>query len=332
MGRVLVYGGYATMADGQEATKPRRRPDVSETVRVGRPVHPLTDAYFHMMAGPWHRLIGFIIGVFLLANLIFALLYLGGGDCVEGARPGRLDDYFFFSVQTFATIGYGGMAPSTDYAEVIMTGEAVAGILMTALATGLVFAKFARPHARVLFSENVLMTTFDGQPALMFRVGNARGNDVVEAAMRVSVLKPIVTSDGHTMRRLLDLELMRDNSPVFALSWLVIHIIDPESPLYGETHQSICEKRMRFIVTMTGLDGTFSQQVHARHIYESPDLLWNHTFVDVISDLPDGRLKFDYGKFHDTKPMPHKVYSSPEEEHDNPGGAIIADPEGRQAS
>jgi inward rectifier potassium channel len=296
-----------------DANPPPYRP-VSEAIRIGQPSAPLADLYYRLIEGSWWRLFALFIGLFILANVGFALLYTMEPEGISSSHDGSFIDSFFFSVQTISTIGYGTMSPQTPTAHAIVTAEAMVGLVGVAVGTGLVFAKFARPTARVLFSNCAVITQRNRMPVLMLRVANARGNEVVEASIRVAVLKTEVSPEGHRMRRVFDLDLLRRTSPIFALSWLVIHDIDENSPLFGETVQSLADDRMIFIVTMTGIDATFSTQVYARHVYSWHDIRWNHRFIDVITNLDDGRIQIDYTKFHDTERDP-TCDVSPEEEY-----------------
>jgi len=273
------------------------------TVRKGVPTHPMTDLYYELQRGSWTRMLGLYVGGFLAANLIFSVFFMLGGDCIEGAQPGNFRDMFFFSVQTLATIGYGALAPKTTYAHLVVMVEAMVGLLGVALGTGLAFAKFARPRANMLFSRNILLAPYDGRQSLYFRVANVRGNDVVEATVRVVALRSHTTNEGHSIRRLQDLELVRNNSPLFRLSWLVVHVIDERSPLWGLDLQDIIDDRVLLIISLIGLDGTFAQSVHARHVYTPNDVLTGHHFADIIRDIPDGRIEFDFAKFHDVVPL-----------------------------
>ena len=297
--------------------RPVFRPEQS-TVRVGFPTTPLTDLYYQLLRGSWTLVLGVFAAAYLLTNCVFALLYLAGGDCITGAEPGNFADAFFFSLQTLATIGYGALAPKTTYANVIVTIEAMAGVIGTALATGMAFAKFARPRANVRFSANALVSPYDGKPSLYFRVANIRGNDVVEASIRVSALVDHTTAEGHKLRRLQDLELVRARSPLFRLSWLVVHVIDERSPLYGKSLDDLHRDRTMLVVSLIGMDATFAQSVHARHVYLPEDVVFGHHFDDIVEDLPDGRLKFDFNKFHGIHPLDdhrHDVGVAPVEEN-----------------
>ncbi len=291
----------ADVADEPNTLPPQPRPmfrPEEGAVRVGFPTTPLTDLYYQLLRGSWTLVLGVFALVYIATNCVFALLYLAGGDCINGAEPGSFRDAFFFSVQTLATIGYGALTPKTTYANVVVTIEAMVGLIGTALATGMAFAKFARPRAKVWFSKNVLISPYDGKPSLYFRVANIRGNDVVEATVQVSILINHWTPEGHFLRRLEDLELTRARSPLFRLSWLAVHVIDESSPLYGKTCADLERERVMFVVSLVGMDATFAQSVHARHVYLPKDVLFDHHFDDIVEDRPDGRLQFDLGKFH----------------------------------
>jgi inward rectifier potassium channel len=284
------------MASQHRPTDPRH------AVRVGLRLSPLTDLYYHLMRGSWLMLTGLLAVVYLLTNVVFALLYMTHSEGIGASEDGGFVDAFAFSVQTLSTIGYGALAPRTGMAHTLVTLESMVSLIGTAIATGLVFTKFAQPRAKVLFSQNMLVQRRNGQPVLVFRVGNARGNEIIEASMRVSVLVPEVTTEGEHLRRLIDLRLMRSTTPMFAMTWTVIHEIDADSPLFQREAASYHADGLRFIVSFTGLDATFSQTVHARHIYDHQDVVWGRRFVDIVDNTEDGRLRVDYQRFHETVP------------------------------
>ncbi|MBD2294809.1 ATP-sensitive inward rectifier potassium channel 10 [Anabaena sphaerica FACHB-251] len=261
------------------------------------------DPYHLLLTIPW---IGFLILIcifYVAINTIFALAYLLGGDCIANAQPGSFLDAFFFSVQTLASIGYGAMYPKTTYANVIVTIEAIIGLMGIALMTGLGFARFARPTARVMFSNVAVITEHEGMPTLMFRTANQRRNMILEAQMRVYLMRDEVTAEGESMRRIYDLPLIRYQTPNFSLSWSVMHTIDESSPLYGMTPELLIKTHSSLIVSLSGIDETVSQVVHARHSYIAKDILWNSRFVDIIHHTPDGHRYFDYNHFHDVLPL-----------------------------
>ena len=270
--------------------------------RVGVGLHPLADFYHTLMRVSWPTTVGLVFGGLIAINLVFAIVFLVIGG-VEGARPGNFQDCFFFSVQTFTTIGYGKMVPVTLAAHTVVMLEAFTGILVTALITGLVFARFSRPTARIVFSRNVLIAPYDGKRTLMFRLVNERSNRVVQANVRVSLLRMHKTIEGHTMRRLIDLKLQRSDSAMFAITWTVFHTLDESSPLFGATRESLAAERIGLVVTLIGVDETLSQTVNARHNWDGEQILFDRKFVDVLTDNPDGSRTLDLTKFHDTVPI-----------------------------
>jgi inward rectifier potassium channel len=290
-------------SDGSRPSRVTRLPGSGrEIVSLGVRTTPIRDLYHWLLVEPWTQFFALVLVAYLGANLVFAFGYLSIGDGIEEARPGNFADAFFFSVQTMATIGYGKMAPRGLAANVLVTLEALVGLLGLALVTGLVFAKFSRPTARVLFSRNALITSFDGVPSLLVRMANERGNQIAEAQAHLVLLRTEVTSEGEEVRRMIDLQLRRSQSAFFAFTWMLVHPITPESPLHGETPESLREKDVDLVASMTGLDETLGQTVHARHAWTPASVLWNHRFADVLVTLPDGRRAVDYGKFHDVEP------------------------------
>lgn len=272
--------------------------------RVGDPRRLWDDLYHRLLSARWRWVLLTVMVVYLALNALFATLYLLGGDCIENARPGSVTDAFFFSVQTMATIGYGKLVPRTPYANLVVSVEALTGLLSTAMATGLMFAKFARPSARVMFSDCVVMVPRDGVPSMVFRVANARGNQIVEAALHVTLLRAERTAEGEPVRRFHDLALVRSSNPVFILSWTAVHAIGPGSPLAGATPEKLREWDAQIIVSVVGMDETSGQTVHARRAYSSDDFRWNERFVDIIELAPDGRRRMNFLRFHETQPQP----------------------------
>ncbi len=213
-------------------------------------------------------------------------------------------------MQTLATIGYGKMVPVTRAAHLVVTLEAFTGILVTALTTGLLFAKFSRPTARVLFSRNVVIAPYEGKPTLMFRLANERGNRIVQASVRVSLLRETTSAEGMTFRRLIDLKLHRADSAMFMITWTVFHTIDESSPLFGVTPDNVSDGNFGLVATMIGLDDTLSQTVHARYAWTHENFLFDRRFVDVLVDDGEGTRVLDLRKFHDTEPSPSAVASA----------------------
>ena len=261
------------------------------------------DPYHLLLTLPWSGFLTFIVLSYVAINSLFALFYLVGGDCIVNAQPGSFLDKFFFSVQTLASIGYGAMYPKTLYANVVVTIESMIGLLGIAVLTGLAFARFSRPTARVMFSRVAVIAPQEGVPALFFRTANQRRNQILEAQLRVYFMRDEVRADGQSMRRIYDLRLQRDQSPGFMLSWLATHFIDENSPLYGLAAESLIEANATIVVALSGVDETVAQVVHARHTYAAKDIIWNSQFVDIIRHTADGHRYIDYNYFHDVLPL-----------------------------
>jgi inward rectifier potassium channel len=260
----------------------------------------LKDVYHYLLRTSWTVVIGWAVLLFMTLNLMFGTGYflLGG---VTNAHD--FTDCFFFSVQTLATIGYGTMYPQSVPAELLMTVEALAGLLMSAMMTGLAFAKFSRPRARVLWSKICVVSDRDGVPTMMFRVANERMNHIVEANIRVAVLRSEVTQEGERLRKVVDLPLQRSSTPSFILSWTVMHPIVPGSPLYGMTGETMVANQSEIVLTLTGLDETLGQTIHSRASYIPSEIHWAARFDDILGKVTDdGRRIIDYTKFHESKP------------------------------
>jgi inward rectifier potassium channel len=256
------------------------------------------------MDARWSVVLAFIASAYVLTNIVFACLYLLGGDCIAAAQPGSFGDAFFFSVQTMATIGYGAMAPKTTYAHFLVTLEALTGLFGIALATGIVFAKFARPTARVRWSDVALLSKRNGVPHLILRVANARQNQIVEASIRLCALKFEITTEGDRMRRYFDMPLIRGQNPIFAMTWTVMHAIDENSPLHGMSVAEMEAGRIEILAILTGLDSTFGQTIHARFAYAAEDIRENARFKDIIVELPDGKRQVNLDWISECEPVP----------------------------
>jgi inward rectifier potassium channel len=258
------------------------------------------DFYHRLLTMPWWMLFLLLAIAYVTFNLVFAGLFMLQDDSIADARRGSFVDAFFFSVQTMATIGYGEMRPATFYANVLVTIEVLLGMTGLAVASGLVFARFSRPTARVMFSKVAVIVTHDGVPSMMFRAANQRRNQILEAQVTVMLLRDEISSEGVEMRRFHDMAVSRPRTPMFALTWTVIHPIDESSPLFGESRESLLRSHAQIIVSIVGIDETFSQTVHARHAYDAAEIHWNRRFADILGRTEDGQRSIDYRRFHDT--------------------------------
>ena len=266
---------------------------------IGKVRTPLSDLYHELLRAPWWLDLLGVSVVFLLINLLFAFAYLAVGG-VAGARLGSLADHFFFSVQTMGTIGYGVMYPLTAAAEALVTCEVIVGVSLVALTTGILFAKFSVPHARMQFAESATISPYNGVPTLMFRLGNERASQIVEATVRVVMLRTEHTSEGVVYYRMHDLELERSRSPFISRAWIVMHRIDESSPLHGSTPETLVRDEVELILTVVGIDETSAQNLSARYRYTHAQVRWGARHADLLSERPDGGLRIHMSEFHRT--------------------------------
>lgn len=265
--------------------------------------HRWHDLYHLLLTVSWPRLLLVGAVIYLGANAMFAFAYLQCRNCIAHMRPGSFADAFYFSVQTLSTIGYGDLYPQTSYANAMVTVEAFAGMLWFAIAAGLVFARFSRPTARVLFSRKAVVAPFHDVPTLMFRAANQRQNQILTAQIEVTLVRNEVSPEGHVMRRMHDLPLIRARTPIFGLTWTALHAIDASSLLHGATAETLASEQAEIVVMFTGIDETFSQRIHARHSYLPEEIMWNHRLVDILSRAENGETVIDYSRFHDVVPL-----------------------------
>ena len=299
------------------AHKPRRwarAPTTTEDeVRVvGAPTRPLRDVYHAFLRASWPLALGVIVAAYVALNAVFAVAYmlLGG---VAHARARSFADAFYFSVQTMGTIGYGAMYPETRAANLLVVMESVTGLLVTAVATGLVFSKFSLATSRIVFAEHAVIGPMDGVPTLMIRLGNERSNRIIEATVRVSMVRTERTREGMLFYRMCDIQLTRERSPALSRSWTAMHCITPASPLHGHTPASIKTDEVELFVTVSGTDDTSLQLVHARHKYTDEAIVWGARHADVLSEAPDGVLVLDLRRFHELTPTEKtEVFPYPE--------------------
>jgi inward rectifier potassium channel len=306
---------HATPAPSSPSDAPRivaplvQRERSDMVVAIGLRTSWLRDLYHNLLTLPWPIFLVVLALVYFGLNALFALLYLLGGDAIANARPGVFADAFFFSVETLSTIGYGQMSPATLYGNVVMTCEALTGLMLVAVAAGLMFARFSRPTARVLFSKVAVIAPHDGVPTLTLRLANVRRNQILEAQVSVTLVRDERTAEGEWMRRFYDLRLARHRSPIFAMTFTVMHQIDRTSPLSNATPSSLAAESAEIVVTVIGIDEITVQPVHARTSYLAQEVLWDRRFADVFTETEDGRLAIDYRLFHDTEPIQPTVRS-----------------------
>ncbi len=270
---------------------------------LGLPRRTLHDLYHLFMTMSWTRLFASYAGFFILFNLAFAAAFALQPADVANLDPHGYWGLFFFSVETLATVGYGDMHPATPFAHIVASVEIFTGLMSLALITGMMFARFSRPTARILFAHHAVIRPFDGRMTLMLRTANERQNVIMEASARLHLIRDEHTVEGYPIRRIYDLALRRGEQPIFAFGWSLLHVIDESSPLAGATAESLAAAHAFVLLTIAGTDETTGQTLMARHEYPASALRWNHTFVDILMTGNDGIDRFDYTKFHQVEPM-----------------------------
>lgn len=284
------------------------RGKADDTLAIGLPRPLLGDLYHRTLRIGWLPFLLLGAALYVATNAVFALLYLLQPGAIANAQSGSFWDAFFFSVQTLGSIGYGQMYPATFYANLVVTAEAALGLLFLALAAGLVFARFARPTARILFSRVAVIGPHNGRPTLSLRLANQRRNQILQAEVQLNLLRDEQTAEGSSLRRFHALKLQRYRTPVLAMTFTVLHEIDEASPLWGATAASLAAMNAELVVTASGIDETSAEQVHARTSYLPDEILWGHRLTDIIGWTDDGRRIIDYRRFHDAEPLtrPHR--------------------------
>jgi len=292
-------------AKSGDALKQRRaqivRIGTREMESHGAPGGFWTDLYHRSMTVHWPGFFGSAALIFIALNTVFGFLFWLGKDPIANVSP-ELPlplSLFYFSIETLATVGYGDMHPQTNYGHLIATIEIFTGMSFLAVMTGLIFARFSRPRARFVFADYPVVAAHQGQPTLMMRVANARNNTMSQATARLWLVRLEYTAEGHQLRRFHELKLERQEHPMFALSWTLLHKIDENSALFEVTTEELDKTDAALVLNISGVDDSSSQSLHARKLYYHTDIRWQHRYQDITSVSQQGRLLIDYGKFHD---------------------------------
>ena len=308
----VTGAGTAARAAAAEATAASRKrlprgsreiPFGSRTIiSHGMPVPVWQDIYHSALTIKWPAFFVSLAMMFLLLNATFASLYMLGTAPIANQYPAGFGGAFFFSVETLATVGYGDMHPQTVYAHWIATLEIFVGMSGIALATGLIFARFSRPRARIMFSRYAVVRPIDGHMTLMARAANGRQNMIAEARGRMRMMRVETSPEGYRLRKLYDLTLVREQHPAFLFSWTLMHIIDETSPLFGETAESMKAREASLLISIEGADEQTAQTMQARHTWEAEAIRWQHKYVDLLRE-EDGVSHIDYIHFDEIEPL-----------------------------
>ncbi len=260
------------------------------------------DVYFNAMTASWPTFIAALAVAFVALNFVFALVYDLGDAPIANARDG-LADLFFFSVETTSTVGYGDMHPQTDYGHIVATVENFVGMMLLAMMTGLVFARISRPRARLIFARYPVVAMHNGVKTLMFRMANARSNFISEATAKTWMIGPSVSQEGRRLVGFQPMRLVKSENPTLALSWVLFHPIEADSPLYGMDDETLNSSEINFVVSIVGFDETSGQTVHARDVFAAQDVRFGHEYEDIIWSDGSGMRHIDYAKINATRPV-----------------------------
>ena len=297
--------GFGSVVASESHQRLLNRDGSFNVERTGLSFWASFSLYHSLLEMSWPKFLSVMTLFYILSNALFALAFVACGDrALAGAEgEGRFLRAFFFSVHTFATIGYGNVSPVGFAANALVTLEALVGLFAAALLTGLIFARFARPTAKILFSRQAVVAPYQGRSAFMFRVSNGRRNQIIELAATVLMAK-FETVDNRRLRRFYALNLERTKVVFFPLTWTIVHPIDEASPLYGLTQEDLLASDAEFLVLFTGIDETFSQTVHTRSSYKAEEVVWNARFSDIYNRSADDQLlRVDIRRLHNIEPL-----------------------------
>ena len=257
--------------------------------------------YVGLLTMPWPAFFAMLVGTYLALNALFAALYLlCGPDALAGGGRASFARAFFFSVHTFATIGYGNIVPATLGANILVTIESMVGLISFALATGIIFSRFARPTAHIIYSRRAIVAPYRGITAFMFRIINGRDNELINLEARV-MLTRFEMIDGQPQRRYYTLALERERVAFFPLNWTIVHPIEPSSPLAGWNQEQLLASNAEFLILLTGTDDTVAQTVHSRSSYSAAEVEWGVRFAPLVGG-DGGLLTVDMAQFHKILP------------------------------
>jgi inward rectifier potassium channel len=271
-----------------------------EIIAEGLRLNFWADISHRCMTASWPAFIGGAALIFIAFNAVFAVFYWIGDQPISNVPDGAYIDYLYFSIETLSTAGYGDMHPQTHYGHFVATVELFTGIFSMSLMTGLIFSRFSRPNARLLFADHPVISNHEGQPTLMVRFANERHNIIGNATAKLWLLRTVVSKEGQSLRRFYELPLVRNEHPALALSWTLYHVLDEQSPLYGLNENDFSASNVSLVVVVTGYDVVAAQTIHARRSYDHNEIRFGQRYADILDTSEDGRLRIDYGKFHET--------------------------------
>jgi inward rectifier potassium channel len=272
-------------------------------VAEGQRLKFLADISHRCMTASWPAFIGGAVLVFIAFNALFAAFYMFGNQPISNVPGGDYIDYVYFSIETLSTAGYGDMHPQTHYGHFIAAVELFTGIFSMSLMTGLIFARFSRPNARLMFADHPVVSNNEGKLTLMVRLANERHNIIGNATAKLWLLRNEVSREGRTFRRFYQLPLVKHEHPALALSWTLYHTLDETSLLHGLDADGLEAAEVSLVVVVTGYDVVAAQTIHARRTYNHSEILFGQRYADILDTSEDGRIRIDYNRFHETVPV-----------------------------
>lgn len=252
------------------------------------------DPYYFAVSLGWRRFTALFVAAELAINTLFAGLYmLQPAAIANQPRPG-FSSAFFFSLETLATVGYGEMYPGTTYGHIVSSLEILIGTVFTAIMTGLLFVRFSKPKAKVLYAANPVVTMNNGRPTLMLRIGNARTSVLHNATITMHMLTRTTSAEGQRQANVVELPLVRGRLPIFAILFTMMHVIDETSPMHGLDAEGVEAQDLRLFVTVAAKDPAIGQEVSDLHTFAGTDIRFGMRYVDAVQTIGDHRTVADY--------------------------------------
>jgi inward rectifier potassium channel len=262
--------------------------------KEGYPVWERFSIYHSMLNLPRWKFIAVILVFYLVINFIYTILYLLiGADQLQGliskTPVNVFKEVFFFSTETFTTVGYGRVNPVGDGANILAAIESMSGFLSFALATGLIYGRFSKPKSYLLFSKDALISPYKDITALMFRFAPFKDNHTLtDVEIRINLGFQVIENDVPVYKfYILDLERSRVDS--LPLNWTVVHPIDEKSPLFGFTSEDLKSSDLELYVLIKGFDDVYSNYVLQRTSYTYDEIHFNRKFKPMYRESEDGR-------------------------------------------
>jgi inward rectifier potassium channel len=272
--------------------------------RVGLPFFNTANNYHTLITMSWTKFWLMVISAYLIINVGFAFIYMSFSNGLDGTTTGNSQfshfmDAFFFSAQTISTVGYGHISPKGMGTNSVAALESMMGLLAFALATGLLYGRFSRPSAQIVYSKNLLIAPYlENSKGLMFRLANLRKNMLIDLEIEI-IFSYNEIVDGKPLRRFYPLEVERRKVSVLTLNWTIVHPLDENSPLIDMTKEDLIKSEAGFAILLRAFDDTFSQTIHSRTAYQAHEIVWNAKFKPVFDREESGRIVLDLSKISD---------------------------------